>query len=318
MNISPIDCTVIIPNWNGEKWLPLCLDALQQQQYQNFRTLVVDNGSKDRSRILLQTTYPWVESILLPYNQGFASAVNIGIRAAHTKYIVLLNNDTIPSTGWLFNLHNIIRLASPDIGSLASCMVMMDNPLLIDDAGDTLTWFGSAIKRGHGCPITEYSQPVEVFSACAGAALYRRSALLETDLFDEKFESYLEDVDLGLRLRIAGYRCLYVPNAVIMHKGHGSGIHKKTYIIHMTRNRLLLFLKNIPFSLLVRNALILITGQIWYIAVYHSFFASLIGYYLFIGMLPSVILEHRMLIKKRHLSIKQIQSLITIKNPNKT
>lgn len=313
MNTSPIDTTVIIPNWNGEKWLPACLDALHQQRYQSFRTLVVDNGSQDNSRELLKTSYSWVDTILLPENRGFASAVNAGIRASHTEYLVLLNNDTIPSKEWLLNLHTCIRSASPDVGSLASCMVMMDDPLLIDDTGDILNWFGLASKRGHSRPKTEYTQPAEVFSACAGAALYRWSALMKTGLFDEKFESYLEDVDLGLRLCIVGYRCLYVPDAIIMHKGHGSGIKKKKYIINMTRNRLLLFLKNIPISLIIRNAPYLIAGQLWCIREYKNIIASCLGYISFIGMIPSVIHDHRIIKKQRILTKEQIQSLLTIK-----
>lgn len=315
MSTSSIDITVIIPNWNGEQWLPGCLDALRLQRYQNFRTLVVDNGSHDRSRTILKNYYPWVESILLSKNWGFASAVNIGIRAAHTEYIVLLNNDTIPSAEWLYQLQTTIKTSPSDIGSLASCMVMMDNPSLIDDAGDTLSWFGSARKRGHGCRTTGYINSVEVFSSCAGATLYRHTALMKTGLFDEKFESYLEDVDLGLRLHLAGYRCLFVPDAIIIHKGHGSGIIKTKYIMFMTRNRLLLFLNNIPFPLLVKNLHIFIAGQIWYIIAYRNLFASCAGYYSFICMLPSVIYDRRRRRGKQLLSHEQIQSLLTFDKP---
>jgi len=310
MNTSSIDTTIIIPNWNGEKWLGGCLDALSNQDYTNFRTIVVDNGSEDHSRELLRTTYPWVETILLPENKGFACAVNIGIKASRTEYIVLLNNDTIPSREWLNALHEMIQSSPPDVGSLASCMVMMDNPLFIDDAGDILDWFGSAEKRGHCHPVSEYSDAVEVFSACAGAALYRRSALEKTGLFDETFESYLEDIDLGLRLRIAGHRCIYVPQAVIRHKGHGSAILKEKYIINMTRNRTIMFLKNIPVFLLIKHAPLIIAGQVWYALTYHNPRASIRGYGSCIHLIPAMIKEHKRLKNHRILTYKEIEKLL--------
>jgi GT2 family glycosyltransferase len=194
-------------------------------------------------------------------------------------------------------------------------MVMMGDPGRIDDAGDVLSWSGSATKRGHGCSRKDFNTITWVFSACAGAALYRRSVLAETGLFDEKFESYLEDIDLGLRLNLAGYRCMYVPDAVIQHKGHGSRINQKKYIVHMTRNRLMVFLKNIPLSLFIQHLPLFLAGQAWYAGAYRNFFASAVGYFLFLRMLPSVIHEHRVLRTRRKLSHEQIRSLLTYDKP---
>lgn len=310
MNTSSDKITVIIPNWNGEKWLPSCLNAVKNQTFQHFRTIVIDNGSRDRSRSILRDSFPWAETILLPENRGFAAAVNIGIRAAETEYVALLNNDTIPSPDWLLALYDAIRAAPRDVAALASCMTMMDDPGLIDDAGDTLSWFGSALKRGHGHPKGEYQQEEEVFSACAGAALYRRALFEEIGLFDEKFGSYLEDIDLGLRLQLAGYRCRYIPAAEVMHKGHGSAIRKKQYIINMTRNRVLLVVKNIPFPLIIRTLPYLIAGQVWHGVLYRNLFASSAGYLSCIRLIPGILEDRRMIQKKRRRSDDQVRSLL--------
>lgn len=315
MNTSSIDTTVIIPNWNGEKWLPGCLNGLEKQVNKAFITMIVDNGSQDGSIDFVQKKYPWVHIISLPRNKGFAAAVNTGITECLTPYVILLNNDTIPDPNWFGSLHAYIVSSPPEVASVSSCMVTMDNPSFIDDAGDSLSWYGSAKKRGYNDPIKNFSVRTEVFSACAGAALYKTAALLQAGLFDEKYVSYLEDIDLGLRLQLLGYKSIYLPEAVVWHKGHGSSIQKETYVTYMTRNRVLLFLKNIPLSLLLIKSPLIAAGQVWYFFAYKKPVASIKGYLLCLLLIPHILKMHKFNRKKRKISLTHLMNIITDEKP---
>lgn len=179
-NISPNRITVIIPNWNGMRWLNGCLTALSEQSFDCFNTLVVDNGSTDNSVQFIQDNFPEIQIECLQLNAGFAHAVNLGIKQSTTPYVVLLNTDTIVYPDWLGNLYQRIESAPDDIGAIASKLIQMDNPSLIDNAGDDLSWYGVATKIGNGKPIENYDQEREIFSPTAGATLYRREFLNKT------------------------------------------------------------------------------------------------------------------------------------------
>ncbi len=188
---------IIIPNWNTQRWVKGCLDGIRAQNYQDFEVIFVDSRSTDNSVQFVRENYPEVKLLILAENNGFAAAVNAGIKQARSPYVVLLNVDTIPQPKWLGNLVKSIEQSPPEVGCLASKMLRLDNPTIIDDVGDILSWYGSARKRGMGEPGTAYTDTEEVFSACAGAALYRKSFLDKVGGFDEGFVSYLEDIDLG-------------------------------------------------------------------------------------------------------------------------
>jgi GT2 family glycosyltransferase len=180
----------------------------------------------------------------------------------------------------------------------------------LDDTGDIFTWYGHALKRGHGRPVTEFKGEGEILSACAGAALYRRKFLSDVGGFDEMFVSYLEDLDLGLRGRLLGYKCMFVPNADVLHKGHGSNLPAGEYIRFVTRNRLMLLGKNIPLSLLVRHFHHLLIGQLDLLIQYRRPFASFIGYLSFLRQIPYVIHERRGILAKKVLSNQEIDQLL--------
>lgn len=256
---------------------------------------MVDNGSTDNSVAFVKENYPEVEILPFTQNRGFAAAVNAGIHLAETEYIVLLNPDTVPQPDWLANLVKAITASPSEVGALASKMLSLNNPHLMDDAGDTLSWYGSARKRGVGQPAHHYSEAVEVFSTCAGAALYRRCFLNEVGGFDEGFGSYLEDVDVGLRGRLLGYRYLYVPDAQIFHKSHGAGLARSRYVYLMTRNRLALLVKNIPGQLLVKHSFRLIYGQVYFFLVYKRPFHSIAGILSFLVALPRILRQRRVI-----------------------
>ncbi|MDD5483896.1 MAG: glycosyltransferase family 2 protein [Kiritimatiellae bacterium] len=313
MNTTP-RVTVVIPVWNGADWLPACLRALAAQSFRDFLVIMVDNGSVDNSRELARA-YPRVSVIKFERNRGFAAAVNAGIRQCSSEYVVLLNTDAQPRPDWLQHLVHAMDAGGPEVGCLASRMLSMGNPALVDNCGDILSWQGAAAKRGHGQPADFFGRSEEVFSACAGAALYRRSLLETLGGFDERFFAYLEDLDLGLRARMRGYRCLFVPEAEVLHQGHGSGISSARYVRLVTRNRLLLFLKNVPARLLLRHALSLIYGQWYFLVAYRRPLASLAGYCSFLACLPHVCRARRRTLKNIVVPLEALDRLLAKKMP---
>jgi GT2 family glycosyltransferase len=197
-----------------------------------------------------------------------------------------------------------------ETGSLASKMLNFSNPNFIENAGDIFSWYGSATKRGHGQPAEEFTLLDEILSPCAGAAIYRRSFLEELGGFDEYFFAYLEDVDLGLRGRLSGYKCLFVPSAKVLHQGHGSSMTRTRYIQLITRNRLLIFIKNAPWPLLLKHFIKLLYGQWYFFIVYRKPLSSIVGYLSCIPMIPHALKERRNIKNKSKLSVKEIDNLL--------
>jgi len=303
--------SVVIPNWNGMAWLPDCLQALQQQSCSKFSIVIVDNGSTDQSVAYLREQHPDIQLICFASNRGFAAAVNAGIQAGDSEYVALLNTDTKVQPDWLQELVAKMDDSDPMIGALSSCMVSMDNPQIMDDAGDYLTWHAAAFKWGHNQPVNLFSEVTEIFSPCAGAALYRRSFLEHLNGFDEKFVSYIEDIDLGLRGRLFGYSYYYVPTAVVWHKGHGSELPSGRYVRYMTRNRLLLMKKNIPIRLLFRHGLKLAYGQFYFMLVYKRPLQTLAGWFFLLSCIPHILKERKRLKKQGKLTCEEIENLIS-------
>jgi GT2 family glycosyltransferase len=315
-NGSSEKITVLIPNWNGLRWLNDCLGSLFEQDIQNFHTIVVDNGSTDSSVDFIKEHYPRVEIVALANNAGFAGAMNVGIEKSVSPYIVLLNSDTRPYPDWLSKLLEQIENSPREVAAINSQLLRMDDPELIDDAGDELSWYGAAIKQGHNRPAVSYQEVKEVFSPCAAACLYRREFLLKTGGFDAAFFAYLEDVDLGLRGRLLGYRYLYLPGARVLHKGHGASLTHARYVELITRNRLLLFAKNIPARLLLRHAARLLYGQIYFMGAYACPWSSMKGYLSFLAELPVVLRKRRQMLNNTALTINQIDALLHKRLPH--
>ncbi|HEV2812057.1 MAG TPA: glycosyltransferase family 2 protein, partial [Solirubrobacteraceae bacterium] len=230
------------PNWNGRRWLPGLLDSLAAQTEPPDEVVVVDNGSTDGSLDLLRDR--GVRTIALGRNTGFAFAANRGVEAVSADAVALVNTDVELEPDWLARASAAL---ADGVGSVATKMVLLDDPDVLDDAGDELRRDGVAHQRGHGRRDDgRFAVGGDVFSACAGAALYRRAALLDVGGFDERLFSYLEDVDLGLRLRLAGWRCVYEP-VVARHARHGSsGQLTRSVDAWVARNTLLLVAKAFP------------------------------------------------------------------------
>ena len=261
--------TVVIPNWNGERFLNLCLVSLRRQSFEHFETILVDNGSTDASVDFTRRNFPEVRLIPLGENRGFSAAVNAGIRASEAEYIALLNNDTEADPGWL---EALVRAAEsyPEAGLFASKLVDFQDRRLLDGAGDALRQSGLPYRVGHReLDRGQFDEPAFVFSACAAAALYRRALFEEIGLFDEDFFAYCEDGDVGFRAQLAGHRCLYVPGAVVYHMGSAStgGKRSPTATRLGTQNGVNLLVKNLPTALVWRSLPSLLAGQLSRVAI---------------------------------------------------
>ncbi|MEK9138337.1 MAG: glycosyltransferase family 2 protein, partial [Bacteroidota bacterium] len=232
MNLPTV--SIIIPNWNGVVHLEDCLNAVHRQTLKPFEVIIVDNGSTDGSFEFVQRNYPDVHMIGLSRNFGFAYAVNRGIEAARGEFIGLLNNDVDLDERWLERLATALA-TNNSLGSTACKMLDFYDRALLDSAGDAMTPFGSPYNRGHGEPDGEqFNRKELVFGACAGAALYRKEVFTQVGLFDEDFVSFFEDIDFSFRAQLAGFQCLYVPEAICYHKRGATGGKASPYPVRMT------------------------------------------------------------------------------------
>lgn len=245
---------VVVVNWNAGGLLRKCVDSILAQICQPGRILVVDNGSTDGSLDGLGELSPRVEIVRLNENLGFAAANNHAVACLpeEIEWVALLNPDAVAAPRWL---QSLLAAAGEnrDFSLFASRAVQSDRPEFLDGAGDVYHFTGLAWRNGYGRKVSEENlRDREVFSPCAAAALYRRSAWVETGGMDEKFFCYLEDVDLGFRMRLLGYRCLYVADAVVEHAGsYSTGRDSDFSVYHGHRNLVWCFFKNLPLPLLM-------------------------------------------------------------------
>ncbi|MGH9341075.1 MAG: glycosyltransferase family 2 protein, partial [Acidobacteriota bacterium] len=244
-SVGRTQATIVIPTWNGLDLLRGALASLEEQAFRDFETVVVDNGSTDGTVEWLRQNRPSVRIVTFSENRGFAAAVNAGIRTAEGEILVLMNNDVEAEPAWLGALVAGLDRHS-EVGVCASKMLCWADPARIDSAGDDLGLLAFSI--GHGAPDSSaFREARYVFSACAGAAAYRRSVLDDVGLFDERFYAYLEDVDLGARIQMAGWRCLYVPDAVVYHRGSATADRLPSFKLRLLlRNSLFLFFQYMP------------------------------------------------------------------------
>ena len=247
MTARASDTTVVIPNYNGDRFLQACLRALELQTCAPTEIIVVDNGSDDHSVDLVRTAFPAVRLIQQGRNTGFAAAVNAGIRASDCALVATLNNDTVVEPGWLQNLATALH-ADARAGMAASKMLFVEPRGTINSAGICVDRAGIAWDRLGGQPdATAGRESKYVFGACAGAALYRRTMLDEIGIFDQDFFAYLEDVDLAWRAQLAGWRAVYVPEARVTHWHSATAIEGSPFKSRLLgRNKVGLVAKNYP------------------------------------------------------------------------
>lgn len=242
---------VIIVNYNSGALLQDAITGVQKQTYRSWKLVVVDNASTDGSADLLEEMFPSTHVIRSPKNVGFAAANNLAVMTTPAaSWIALLNPDAVPHPRWLEELVAATR-AYPEFGSFSSRTITAHDPDTIDGAGDVYHISGRYWRRGSGCPNTsKYAVNKEVFSACAAAALYNAKVWCKVGGMDEAFFCYGEDVDLGFRMHLAGYRCMYIPEALAVHHGSATtGRHSDFSTYHGHRNLVWTFVKNMPGAL---------------------------------------------------------------------
>jgi len=239
---------VIVVNYNAGSMLLRCLETIRSQTIRPKQVIVVDNASQDGSILAAETRFPEFDFIKLEKNIGFAAANNLAIHRTDGCYwIALLNPDAFAAPDWLERMLHA-SVSYPEYHFFGARMLMDDDHTKLDGVGDIYHAVGLPWRMGHGKTAAgQFVNPMEIFSPCAAAALYRRDDLIMIGGFDEDFFCYVEDVDVGFRLRLMGLRCLYVPDAIVFHKGSAlTGRRSNFAVYHGQRNLIWTFLKNVP------------------------------------------------------------------------
>jgi GT2 family glycosyltransferase len=306
--------TVIIVNWNSGAVLDKCLDHVLNQTQLPARILVMDNGSSDDS-IARVAKISQVNVRLLGANLGFAAANNRALLECNSDYIALLNPDAFPNPDWLERLLEAAA-AYPDVSAFASLQLCDDNPEYMDGAGDCYHISGLVWRDRHGDLLTPADlKNMAIFSPCAAAALYRRQAFIDEGAFDEDYFCYVEDVDLGFRLSLAGHKAMYIPDAVVHHVGSATtgGQHSDFSLYHGHRNLVWTFIKNMPgilFWLLLPYHVLLNLATIVCFAYRGKGAVIIRAKWDAIKGIPKMWQKRRLIQKKRKASILEIWRLL--------
>ena len=255
--------SVVTPNYNGEEFLKTFLESLNNDSEYIGEVIIIDNGSSDSSLNYLKNNsfnFPLV-IIENDENLGFAPAVNQGIEKAQHEYIFSINNDTEIKRGSIKAMIDLIS-SDDEIFSVQAKMLQYDNKRLIDDVGDEYNLLAWTKKTGENHDTGEYVEVREIFSSCAGAAMYKKSLLMEIGMFDANFFAYMEDVDLAIRSRIHGYKNMLCPDAVVYHIGSAtSGSRYNEFKVRLAaRNNVWVVYKNLPIPLKILNFIFLFLG----------------------------------------------------------
>ncbi len=308
--------SVIIPNWNGAHHLPVCLDALRDQTYPHLEIIVVDNASTDDSRSLLADRYPEVTVIPLSENRGFTGACNAGMQTAHGEFLALLNNDTQVDPGWAVAVVEAFG-RHPEAGLIASKMLLFNERDRFHTAGDLYRVDGRLINRGvWERDEGQYDQEDYVFSACGGSSAYRRELLDQIGLLDDDFFFSCEDMDLAWRAQLAGFRCVYTPQAVVYHHlaATGGGVTASYYD---GRNMIWILIKDYPLDLWRKHGFAIARAQAalawealraWRGAAAR---ARLRGMLASLWGIPKMLRKRRGIQRARRVSLEYLESILT-------
>ena len=326
--MNQVKTSIIILNYNGRRFLKRCLDSIFKQDYKNYQVVFVDNASSDDSVEFVKNRYTQMiiskrlKIIVNDKNYGFSKGNNIGIKESlkdrEVKYIVTLNNDTIVDRNFLIKLIDCAKRYK-NAGSIMPKMIWSRNPRLIDSAGIIYSKNILPFSRGKFEPAERYDKEEEIFGCCAGACLYKREALeaiaAGDEFFDEDFFSYCEDVDLAFRLRWAGWKSYFCPDATVYHYGSGTwGMIGNPTIYYSLRNNTWVMFKNLPKSFILKNLHWIIISEIGQVMFNLIFRRKKIAIKAKIDAYKNLyrILEKRRRIKKAT-NFKEIERFFTIK-----
>jgi len=302
--------SIVIPTWNGGTVLRECLRTLATQTYTDFETIVVDNGSADGTRAMLAAEFPAVRCIPLPENRGFAAATNAGLRAARGGILVCLNNDVECEPRFLEALIAPFD-TRPEIGFVGAKSLNAHHPELIDSAGDAMSLVPWNIGRGQA-DAPGYNEPREMLTACAAAAAYRRELFDRVGLFDEGYFAFFEDVDLGIRAQLAGFRCWYEPKAVVRHRFSATAGRTPDFkVFLLVRNALKLFFQTMPLRRMVCWGPVVLLWP-WLDPIFYdrSLTVTARGWFAFWGKVPEVLRERRKVYAARVVPVRRLIDLL--------
>lgn len=314
---------LVVLNWNGADFIEECLDSLIKQSYPN-EIVVVDNGSTDGSRELVERKYPNIHLLSEKKNHGFAGGVNIGINYAFGKgaeAVALFNNDAVADKQWLKKLVETLKKDAKT--GIVTCKFMRSDKKHIDSTGDFYSTWGMPFPRGRNQKDSGlFDNAGEVFGASGGASLYRTKMLKAIGLFDKKFFAYFEDVDISFRARLAGWKIVYQPEAMAYHRvsATSSKMAKSFTRYHSMKNLPILYTKNMPAKLYFKY-LPLFVLQMVRLAVSSllrgGILAYLKGLAVFIFYLPVVLFDRFKVQRNRKVSANEINELLYRGRPPK-
>ena len=312
--------SIIVVNYDGKELIGSCLKALERQRSKDFEVVTVDNNSSDGSLFEIQRFLkkspmgPHVKLVPLGKNLGFAGGNLTGLKHASGEYVALLNNDTDPDTKWLGELVKGMD-NDPKVGICASKLIVYGSDM-IDSAGDAFSFLLKGFKRGEGEGSNLFNKREHVFGASAGAALYRRKMIDEIGFFDEDFFLIHEDTDLNFRAQLYGWKVLYVPTAIVYHKGRSSiGNMSDTAVYYTLRNSEFVKMKNVPFAIFVRCFPEFIIGMLTefiYFAIKHKRLRLYLKAKVdAIKMLPKMLKKRAVIMKNRKVSHRDLLNVMT-------
>lgn len=269
-NLMKNDVAVIIPNWNGKKWLEISLASLMKQTYSSFEIVVVDNGSTDDSVSFVSQNFPQVKIVCLDKNFGFATAINAGVKAVNTAYVAFVNNDTEIDKHWLSEIMQCAK-KYPEVASFCSKLLNYDDRKKIDGVGIRINEVGQARSIGWEEKDTgQYEQEMAIFGATGGAALFKRDVFIKVGWFDQHYFMYSEEVDWAFRAQFLGYKSMYCPKAIIYHKHKASSSKRKQMLEYWQfTNMYMTIIKDFPTTILLKKwrwlkIILVYFNTIWY------------------------------------------------------
>lgn len=310
---------VVVLNWNGADIIEKCLESLLKQSYKDYKIIVVDNNSQDNSHeVLEKIAKKHSEKIHIIYNSknsGFAGGVNIGIKYAIVggyNGVALFNSDAVAEENWLKNLARVLS-SKKDVG-IATGLLLHEDGKTIDSTGDWYSKWGLSFPRNRDDIAEKAENSGYVFSGSGGASLYRIDTMKQIGLFDETFFAYYEDVDVGFRAQLAGWKVYYTKSAVAYHEQGGTSKKIPGFTIQQTfRNLPMLYIKNVPRGFLINIGVRLLLAY-WLMLLntmrHGNFFYAVKGWLLSIVLLPLALLKRYSVQRSKKVDKKYLQNIL--------